>query len=157
MIRELVRTAPLHDIGKVGIPDSILLKPGRLTPEEFEIMKLHVDYGVHALNYQESGSKKALAFIEMARQIIQNHHERFNGSGYPRGLKGTHIPLPGRLMAIIDVYDALTSDRIYKRAIAHPKALEIIRGERSMHFDPVITDVFLSLDREIREISSTMR
>jgi putative two-component system response regulator len=156
-IRELVRTAPLHDIGKVGIPDSILLKPGKLTPQEFEIMKLHVDYGVHALNYQDSGSKIAMGFIETARQIIQNHHERFNGGGYPRGLKGTDIPLPGRLMAIIDVYDALTSDRVYKKALAHWEALETISGERAMHFDPIITDVFLTLGDQIQEISRQLR
>ena len=156
-IRELVRTSPLHDIGKVGIPDSILLKPAKLTSEEFEIMKLHVDYGVQALAYQGADSVVALAFIEMAKQIIQYHHERFDGSGYPAGLRGTHISLAGRLMAIIDVYDALTSDRVYKQAISHKAALDSIQSEKGAHFDPVIVEVFMEIEREIADVSSQWR
>lgn len=156
-IQELVRTAPLHDIGKVGIPDSILLKPALLTEEEFAIMKQHVQYGVKALEYQSSGSEVAIAFIGTAKQIILNHHERYDGTGYPQGLKGTDIPLPGRLMAIIDVYDALTSDRVYKKAISHEQALEIIQEERGRHFDPIITDEFISLSEQIRETSRQWR
>ena len=156
-IRELVRTAPLHDIGKVGIPDSILLKPGKLTDEEFSIMKRHVDYGVQALQHQGSESARALGFITMAKSIVAYHHERFDGSGYPHGLSGTDIPLPGRLMAILDVYDALTSDRVYKRAISHEAALQIIREDREKHFDPVIVDVFLSVEEEIQKVSRQWR
>jgi len=156
-VQELVRTAPLHDIGKVGIPDSILLKPARLTEEEYAIMKQHVLYGVKALEYQSSGSEEAIAFIGTAKLIILHHHERYDGTGYPQGLSGDDIPLPGRLMAIIDVYDALTSDRVYKKAITHEQALEIIRQERGRHFDPVITDVFISLGDRIRETSRQWR
>ena len=156
-VQELVRTAPLHDIGKVGIPDSILLKPARLTEEEYTIMKQHVLYGAKALEYQSSGSEEAIAFIGTAKLIILHHHERYDGTGYPQGLSGDDIPLPGRLMAIIDVYDALTSDRVYKKAITHEQALEIIRQERGRHFDPVITDVFISLGDRIRETSRQWR
>jgi putative two-component system response regulator len=156
-VQELVRTAPLHDIGKVGIPDSILLKPARLTEEEYAIMKQHVLYGAKALEYQSSSSEEAIAFIGTAKLIILHHHERYDGTGYPQGLSGDDIPLPGRLMAIIDVYDALTSDRVYKKAITHEQALEIIRQERGRHFDPVITDVFISLGDRIRETSRQWR
>jgi putative two-component system response regulator len=156
-VRELVRTAPLHDIGKVGIPDSILLKPGRLTDEEFSIMKRHVAYGVQALQHQGTESTRVLGFITMAKSIVAYHHERFDGSGYPHGLSGTDIPLPGRLMAILDVYDALTSDRVYKKAISHEAALQIIKEEQGKHFDPVITDAFLSVEGEIQKVSRQWR
>ena len=112
-ISELFSTAPLHDIGKVGIPDHILLKPGKLTPEEFEIMKKHTTYGVEALRLAGHESAK-LSFICTALEIVGTHHEKFDGSGYPAGLRGKDIPLAGRLMAIIDVYDALVSQRVYK-------------------------------------------
>ena len=152
-INELFSTAPLHDIGKVGIPDCILLKPGRLTPEEFEIMKKHTTYGVEALNYARSESGR-LSFILTAMEIVGTHHEKFDGSGYPNGLKGKEIPLSGRLMAIIDVYDALVSERVYKPAYSQGEALEIIAKERARHFDPDIVDAFFEIEADIREISS---
>lgn len=150
-ISELFSTAPLHDIGKVGIPDSILLKPGKLTAEEFEIMKQHTTYGVAAL--QHKGCENlSLSFIRTASEIVGTHHEKFDGSGYPKGLKGKDIPLCGRLMSIIDVYDALVNVRIYKTAYAHETAMEIIAKERGGHFDPDIVDAFFEIEKELIEI-----
>ena len=150
-IAELFSTAPLHDIGKVGIADSILLKPGRLTPEEFEIMKLHTTYGVEALQSADNRADE-VSFIRTAVEIIGTHHEKFDGSGYPNGLKGKEIPLSGRLMAIIDVYDALVSERIYKPAFKHQVALAILDKERGNHFDPDLVDGFLEIESQIKEI-----
>ncbi|PKM84656.1 MAG: two-component system response regulator [Firmicutes bacterium HGW-Firmicutes-11] len=151
-INDLFSTAPLHDIGKVGIPDKILLKPGRLTSEEFEIMKKHVDYGVAALQ-PGIGHLPPGGFIDTAMEIISAHHERYNGTGYPKGLTGTEIPLPGRLMAIIDVYDALVSERVYKAAIEHEVAMEMIREESGQHFDPEIVEAFFGIEETIKEIA----
>ncbi|ULO07699.1 response regulator [Paenibacillus sp. 19GGS1-52] len=151
-IQELFRTTPLHDIGKVGIPDHILLKPGKLTPEEFEIMKKHVDYGVDALMYNLKGNN-APSFIRTALEIIGTHHERYDGTGYPHGLKGEEIPLCGRLVAIVDVYDALVHPRVYKAAFSHEKALEIINQERGRHFDPNIVDAFMEIHNEMLKIT----
>lgn len=153
-IQELFSTAPLHDIGKVGIPDNILLKPGRLTPEEFEIMKKHVNYGVDALRANEEIGGR-LSFIRTAMEIAATHHEKFDGSGYPKGLAGKDIPLPGRLMAIIDVYDALVSQRVYKAAYTHEEALSMIAREKGRHFDPEITDAFFEIEADIRKIADT--
>ena len=157
VIEDLVNTAPLHDIGKVGVPDSILLKPGRLDPAEFEIMKSHVEHGVEALEYRMESTDAPISFIEMAKEIIQSHHEWYDGSGYPKGLAGQDIPLPGRLMAIIDVYDALTSRRVYKDAISHQAALEILANEKDSHFDPVVFEAFMQIQDEILEISRRYR
>lgn len=151
-INELVKTSPLHDIGKVGIQDNILLKPAKLDEQEFEIMKKHTTYGVEALSYNSSGETK-VAFINTAIEIAGTHHEKFDGSGYPRGLKGEQIPLCGRLMAIVDVYDALTSKRVYKPAFAHEQALDIIKSEKGKHFDPDIVDAFMEIEKEILQIS----
>lgn len=153
-IKELISTAPLHDIGKVGIPDCILLKPGKLTHEEFEIMKKHTTYGVNALRY-ESEVADSVSFIQTAIEIVETHHEKFDGSGYPKGLKGEEIPLSGRLMAIVDVYDALMSKRVYKPAFEHAESLRIITEEKSKHFDPNIVDAFLDIEKTIRDISKT--
>lgn len=150
---ELYDTTPLHDIGKVGIPDHILLKPGKLTPEEFEIMKKHTTYGVDALRYMGAESD-SLSFIRTASEICGSHHEKFDGSGYPNGLKGKEIPLAGR-MAIIDVYDALVNERVYKPAFSHEVAMQIIGDDRGKHFDPDITDAFFKIQPEIREITDT--
>ena len=150
-INELFSTAPLHDIGKVGIPDCILLKPGKLTPEEFEIMKKHSMYGVNAIRY-EYGESSMPSFIKTATEIIRAHHEKYDGTGYPDGLAGENIPLPGRLMAIIDVYDALVSKRVYKDAISHEEALQIIKEGRGLHFDPNIVDAFIEIESSIRKI-----
>lgn len=148
-ISDLVETAPLHDIGKVGIPDSILLKPGRLDQDEIAIMRQHVDKGVEALDYSIEREDEKLSFIETARELIATHHEWFDGSGYPAGLKGEQIPLSGRLMAVIDVYDALTNKRVYKDAIDHTQSISIMDLEAPRHFDPVIYAVFLSLAEDI--------
>lgn len=151
-INELFSTAPLHDIGKVGIPDSILLKPGKLTDEEFEIMKKHTTYGVDALNCAGNDGC-SLSFIRTATEIVGTHHEKFDGSGYPNGLAGKDIPLSGRLMSIIDVYDALVSVRVYKPAFTHEEALNIIAKEKNKHFDPEIVEAFFNVEAEIKNIS----
>lgn len=151
-ISELFSTAPLHDIGKVGIADNILLKPGKLTFEEFEIMKKHTTYGVEALKCEENRDN-SLSFIRTASEIIGTHHEKFDGSGYPNALSGNDIPISGRLMAIVDVYDALVSVRVYKPAFTHKEAMDIIASERGRHFDPEIVDAFFEIETNIKEIS----
>jgi len=151
-ISELFSTSPLHDIGKVGIADNILLKPGKLTSEEFEKMKKHTTYGVDALKCEEN-KDNSLSFIRTASEIIGTHHEKYDGTGYPNGLSGMDIPLCGRLMAIVDVYDALVSVRVYKPAFTHEAALKIIADERGKHFDPEIVDAFFEIEDKIREIS----
>lgn len=150
----LYRSAPLHDIGKVGIPDSILLKPGRHTPEEFEIMKTHAVLGAEAIMEAEKVlDDSETSFLRYAREIAQNHHEKWDGSGYPAGLKGEEIPLSGRLMAVADVYDALISKRVYKPAFSHDDAVAYIRDGRGGHFDPAIVDAFLEIADRFREIA----
>ncbi len=150
-INLLYKSAPLHDIGKVGVPDAVLLKPGPLTEEEWVEMKRHTEYGAQALAQTEEqlGSN---SFLRVAREIAESHHERWDGGGYPGGLRGTDIPQCGRLMAIADVYDALISKRVYKDAFTHKKAREIIRSERGTHFDPVVVDAFFRLEDEFRRI-----
>jgi putative two-component system response regulator len=152
-IEELVDTTPLHDIGKVGIPDEILLKPGRLTNKEYDLMKKHVDYGVKALQDELHDDKVVPSFIKTALEIIATHHERFDGKGYPYGLSGKNIPLPGRLMAIIDVYDALMSERVYKKAYDREYTINYIKKERGRQFDPDIVDVFLTIQDDIVKIT----
>jgi len=137
----IYKSAPLHDIGKVGVPDSILLKPGRLTQEENEIMKMHTIYGRDAIAQAES-QLGSTSFLRYAREITYTHHERWDGAGYPRGLKGEEIPVSGRLMAIADVYDALISARVYKPAYSQDDAREAMRQGRGSHFDPVMIDAF---------------
>ncbi len=150
----LHKSAPLHDIGKVGVPDAILNKPGRLTPEEFEIMKTHTTIGHRALERVETrlGSN---SFFRYARQIAHSHHERWDGTGYPLGLKGADIPLSGRIMALADVYDALTSARVYKAAMPHHEAAALIHQGRGTHFDPDLVDAFAQLEDAFREICET--
>lgn len=155
-IKELYDTAPLHDIGKVGIPDNILLKPGPLNHEEFEIMKRHTTYGVEALKYEKS-SFPVVSFLETAIEIAGCHHEKYDGSGYPHQLKGENIPLPGRLMAIIDVYDAIISKRIYKPPYDHDKALQFLTENKGILFDPDIVDAFLEIKENIKVISDTFK
>lgn len=151
-IDELVTTTPLHDIGKVGIQDKILLKPDKLTPEEFEIMKKHVDFGVEALRNEAYCDQDIPSFIKTAIEIVSAHHERYDGTGYPLGLVGEKIPLPGRLMAIIDVYDALMSKRVYKPSYEHKEAIEVIKSEIGSHFDPYIANSFLEIEDKIYHI-----
>jgi putative two-component system response regulator len=134
-------TSPLHDIGKVGIPDTVLLKPGRLSDAEFEIMKTHTELGAQTLD-AALRAFPGVKFLELARDIAISHHERWDGSGYPLGLKGEEIPLAGRIVAIADVYDALTSKRVYKPAVGHELAMSMIEGEAGTHFDPELVRAF---------------
>jgi response regulator RpfG family c-di-GMP phosphodiesterase len=147
-IELLYKLAPLHDIGKVGIPDHILLKPGKLTVEEFEIMKTHAALGGHAIAQAEDRLEFPSVFLRIARQIVMGHHEQWNGSGYPHGLRGDDIPIPARLMAVADVYDALTCKRVYKPAMSHETATAIIMEGRGKHFDPDIADAFFAIQPE---------
>jgi len=140
-------TSPLHDIGKVGIPDSVLLKPARLTTEEFEVMKSHASIGADTLDAALREYPGA-TFLQMARDIAATHHERFDGTGYPSGLRGDAIPLCGRVVALADVYDALTSKRVYKDAFAADHARTIITGESGSHFDPEVVEAFMECEAE---------
>ena len=149
----LYKSAPLHDIGKVGIPDSILMKPGKLTPEEFEIMKTHTTLGRNAIQAAERLLDSPTTFLHCAREIAWTHHERWDGKGYPQGLSGNDIPVPGRLMAVVDVYDALLSKRVYKPAIPHGAALSMIREGAGTHFDPAIVDGFFEIAGQLPEVS----
>jgi len=148
----LYHSAPLHDIGKVGVPDSILLKPGPLTPEEFEIMKKHVVYGHEALQVAVDRLGDS-SFLKLAQAIALNHHEKWDGSGYVRGIKGEDIPLSGRIMALADVYDALISSRVYKPAFSHEKARKVIIAGKGAHFDPLLVDAFLALEQRFIAIA----
>ncbi len=147
-IRAIYLTSPLHDIGKVGIPDAILLKPGKLTKEEFEIMKTHTTIGRDTLDASLQADPNA-QYLKLARDIAASHHERFDGSGYPQGLVGEDIPLAARIVAVADVYDALTTKRVYKDAFSHNKARQMIVEERGRHFDPIVVDAFLAVEHQI--------
>ncbi|OEJ69264.1 HD domain-containing phosphohydrolase [Magnetovibrio blakemorei] len=149
----LYKSAPLHDVGKVGIPDAILLKPGKLTDDEFVIMKTHARLGAEALHVAEKelGSN---SFMSYAREIAESHHEKWDGSGYPNATKGTDIPIAARLMAVADVYDALISKRVYKPAFSHDKAMNIIREGRGSHFDPDIVDALNAVESEFQAIAA---
>jgi len=151
----LYKSAPLHDIGKVGIADSILLKPGRLSEEEWEQMQKHTILGAETLAEAErqTANLSDRSYLALAREIAISHHERWDGSGYPYGLAGEEIPLGGRLMALADVYDALITKRVYKDAFAHEDAKELIRNGRGTHFDPEVVDAFLESEALFREIS----
>ncbi|HHY52710.1 MAG TPA: HD domain-containing protein, partial [Clostridiales bacterium] len=143
--------SPLHDIGKGGIPDAILLKPGKPTPEEFEIMKTHVTVGHKTLaSVQEQCAVNA--FLQTGMEITLCHHEKWDGSGYPNGLKGEAIPLSARIMALADVYDALRSKRVYKDGFSHEESVEIIRRESGRHFDPHLVELFLQHHQEFCRI-----
>jgi len=144
---ELIQIAsPMHDVGKIGIPDRILLKPGKLNSEEWEIMMTHVDKGVEILENNDS------ELIRMARLIAAHHHEKWDGSGYPRGLQGEAISLEGRIVALCDVFDALTSDRPYKKAWPVEEALNLIREQKGKHFEPRLVDIFLNIIPEIMAV-----
>ena len=152
-IEVLYKSAPLHDIGKVGIPDSILLKPGKLTPQEFEVMKTHTTLGRDAIAAAEKLINAPSSFLRHAREIAHYHQEKWDGSGYPAGLAGDRIPVSARLMAVADVYDALISRRVYKPPFPHSKALEIIKEGRGKHFDPDMVDAFLAIAEDFRAIA----
>lgn len=156
-IELLYKSAPLHDIGKVGIPDNILLKPGKLTSEEFEVMKLHTNYGRETILSVERYLGESNEFLRFAREITYSHQEKWDGSGYPENLSGDAIPISARLMAVADVYDALISRRVYKPAFTHEEAIDIMRKGRGSHFDPDILDVFLKITDEFREIALRYR
>lgn len=141
-IRDLYRSAPLHDIGKVGIPDGILLKPGKLDPDEWETMKQHTTIGAETL--RSVMGDRTNTFLKMSLDIAWCHHEKWDGSGYPRGLRGPEIPLCARILALADVYDALTTVRPYKQAWSHTEALEWIKGGGGSHFDPDVVDAFVA-------------
>jgi putative two-component system response regulator len=148
----LYKSAPLHDIGKVAIPDNILLKPGRLTEEEAEVMKTHSTIGHDVI---ESSIRKLgkNSFLTIAAEMAYSHQEKWDGSGYPQGLKGDSIPISGRLMALADVYDALISKRVYKPSSAHAMAVGIIKKGRGTHFDPDMVDAFLEINEKFRNIA----
>jgi cyclic di-GMP phosphodiesterase len=149
----LFKSAPLHDIGKVGIPDRILLKPGRLTPDEFEIMKTHTTLGLESIVQAEQRLGSSVAFLRYAKEIALSHQEKWDGSGYPEGRRGDDIPISARLMAVADVYDALISRRVYKPPFSQEKSLAILREGRGSHFDPDILDAFLAHTDEFKTIA----
>lgn len=153
----LYRSAPLHDIGKIGIPDRILLKPGKLEADEFAIMKTHTTLGGDAITHAELALGREVPFLKLAKEIAYGHHEKWNGKGYPEGLQGDDIPISARLMAVADVYDALISRRVYKPAMTHEQAVAIIRDGRGEQFDPDITDAFIRIEGEIRGIANRFR
>ncbi|AEF81109.1 HD domain-containing phosphohydrolase [Leadbettera azotonutricia] len=143
------QSAQLHDVGKIAIRDQILLKTSRLTPEEFEEMKKHTTFGERIIKKIQEGAKETV-FLTHARIMAGSHHEKWDGSGYPRGLAGEDIPLQGRIMAVVDVYDALVSQRPYKKAFSPDEAAGIIGSEKGRHFDPRITDIFLEVYPQFR-------
>ncbi|MHC5112310.1 MAG: HD domain-containing phosphohydrolase [Planctomycetota bacterium] len=151
-VEMIVQAAPMHDIGKVGIPDEILTKPGKLTDEEFQIMKTHTEIGRRVLSKAFDPSHPA-PLLQMCIDITHCHHERYNGTGYPRRIKGTDIPLAARVISLVDAYDAITSHRRYSKARTHNEAVRIIKEDAGSHFDPVIVDVFLRIHEKFRAIS----
>ncbi len=152
---QVFMSSPLHDIGKVGIPDSILLKPGKLTPQEFDIMKTHTLIGGDTLRAAdlEAGQE---SFLAMGRDIAYHHHERWDGKGYPLGLAENDIPLAARIVAVSDVYDALTSKRPYKEPFSHEKSRELVLEGRGTQFDPVVVDAFMAREDEIVHIRESL-
>lgn len=151
-LQQIGKAAPLHDVGKIQISDVILRKPGKLTLEEFEAMKKHTVYGKNII-WDIMGELEDEDYLHMAEDIALCHHERWDGTGYPNGLKGEEIPLSARIMAVADVFDALYSERCYKPALRPIESvLEIIREGRGTQFDPIVTDAFLSLEPELRKM-----
>jgi putative two-component system response regulator len=144
-IDTLFNSAPLYDMGTIGIPERILLKPGRLTPQELAIMRTHPKVGHAALLRAEKMRGHATALLTIAKELVLSHQEKWDGSGYPQGLVGAQIPLSARIMAIADVYDALISNKVYKDGVSHERAVQIIFGERGAHFDPDLVDAFIEI------------
>ena len=153
----MAKSAPLHDIGKMGIPDMILWKPAKLTPEEFALVQRHPLIGKRAIEGAERLLGTSESFLRYAKEMAYSHHERWNGSGYPEKLAGEQIPVAARLMALADVYDAIISRRVYKDPIPHAAAVEIIRAESGQQFDPTVVQAFLELADRFREISEAFR
>ncbi len=152
-LRYMMQAAPMHDIGKVGIPDDILTKPGKLTDDEFRIMRTHTEIGRRVLSQALLASHES-PLLQMCIDIAHCHHERWNGKGYPRGLKEKESPLAARIVALVDAYDAITSERRYSAARSHVQAMDIVRSERGQHFDPVIVDSFLECQAKFNEVRS---
>jgi response regulator RpfG family c-di-GMP phosphodiesterase len=150
-IDDVYQSSILHDIGKVGIPDAVLLKPDKLTDEEFDVIKRHTTLGGDAIKAIEA-KIEGQSFLVLGKEIAYNHHEKWDGSGYPRGLTGEGIPLAARIIALADVYDALTTKRFYKDAFSHKKSRQIIIDQKGAHFDPAVVDVFLALEDEFNRI-----
>lgn len=155
-VEHIFRCSPLHDIGKVGIPDQILLKPGKLTAEEFDEMKTHTIIGGQTLEESEKHLNSS-SFLRMGRDIAYFHHEKFNGEGYPYGLKAQEIPLSARIVALADAYDALTSKRVYKPIFPHEKSKAIILEGNGTHFDPMVVEAFLSCEDQFIKIKESFK
>ena len=153
VVDRIFKAAPLHDIGKVGIPDRILLKPGRLDPQELEVMKTHTTIGRDAIEKAQRRVGVRVPLLETAMEIALSHQEKWDGSGYPQGLAGESIPLSARLMALADVYDALISRRVYKDPMSHARAREVIAAGRGQHFDPDIVDAFFALEVDFQNVA----
>jgi len=153
----LAKSAPLHDIGKVGIPDHVLLKPGKLTPEEWVIMRTHARLGYEAIEQAEKDAEKPVEFLALAKQIALCHHEKWDGSGYPGGLAGDAIPVSARLMALADVFDALINRRVYKAPMPYEEARSIIVADRGKHFDPDVVDAFVATFDQFVRIAERYR
>jgi len=151
----LFKSAPLHDIGKVGVPDAILLKPGKLTADEFEIMKTHTTLGRDAIVKAEQLMDEPSTFLHLAREIAYSHQEKWDGSGYPQGLAGEAIPISARLMALADVYDALISRRVYKPPFPHEEAVRIVQQGSGSHFDPDIVAAFVAIHESFQQVAKT--
>jgi len=156
-IQMLVRSAPLHDIGKVGIPDHILLKPGPLSPAEWEVMKTHARLGRDAIDLAERDTSQPVDFLDLAKEIAHWHHERWDGTGYPDGLAGDSIPVSARIMALADVFDALISRRVYKEPLSYATSRQLIALGRERHFDPDVVDVFLDHFGDFCTIADRLR
>ena len=152
-IDTLYRSAPLYDMGSVGIPDRILLKPGRLTPDEIGIMRTHTTLGHAAIERAEKTLGRASPLLAMVKDVVLCHQEKWDGSGYPRAIAGTDIPVSARIIAIADVYDALITSKVYKDGVPHDKAVQIIFSERGAHFDPDMVDAFVEIQDAFAEIA----
>jgi len=152
----LVQSAQLHDVGKISISDTILNKPGKLTPEEFNQMKLHTTFGGEIIDRIQTRSTER-SFLQFTKTLAMTHHEKWDGSGYPYGLKGYDIPLEGRLMAIVDVYDALVSERPYKKAFTHEEAVKIIKDASGTQFEPALVDLFLTESENFRRTAQKQK
>ncbi|MDL2254624.1 HD domain-containing protein [Ruminococcaceae bacterium OttesenSCG-928-I18] len=150
----LVKSVPMHDVGKIGIPDKILLKPGKLTEEEFDMMKTHTTIGRTIIDSILSTGKEHSDFLQHCSDIAYYHHEWYDGSGYPEGLSGKDIPLSARIMGVVDVYDALVTERVYKNAYRHETAINMIRKETHTHFDPVVVRSFMKTHERCRQVAN---
>ncbi len=152
-IDSLYRSVPLYDMGSVCIPDRILLKPGRLTPDEIAIMRTHTTLGHAAIERAERTLGRASPLLKMAKELVLSHQEKWDGSGYPRALAGTDIPVSARMVALADVYDALITSKVYKEGVPHDKAVQIIFSERGTHFDPDMVDAFVEIQDSFADIA----